>query len=324
MTNTIQSKQKTNINFMGYQNVIKDIKELSKGFKILLLVGGIVLIFFGFFSIEVFTDPENQLPTHLKYMVGSHFSPFKQYAESFINGSPIGRHGAGIALASSILYSINGIAAFSGLLAVAMVVGGKTSQWFWGIINGILYGTFAIVAGYIGDFLGQIMIVIGAVIGWCLFTFVYKEEKFRSLKDLRQWWLKIVCLVLGLGIMIGFCFGWYYMIPVAYEGMFGLEYTKVVTSTQHFFDGVSNGVNMFAYFMQIAFITEQWWIWELTNIFKILMYSPVGLNENYVITMMIQYVVWTIISGYGLYKLEIAPLYQKIITKIKVQKQHKK
>ncbi|AVP49360.1 nicotinamide riboside transporter PnuC [Williamsoniiplasma luminosum] len=317
MSDIIEKKHKPSLNFMGYKNVIRDMKELSKGFKMLLLIGGIVLIFFGFFSIDVYKDEAGIVPDNLKYMVGSHFAPFKQYINAFLHGSPLGQAGTSIALASTILYSINGFAAFTGLFAVAMIVSGKTSQFFWGLINAILFASFALVAGNIGDFLGQSMLVLGAPLGWYLFNFVYKEGHARTIRDLDKWWLRLACVLGALVVIVGLCFGWYYMIPAAYEGIFGLEYT--IPDTQHFFDGVANGIAMFGYFMQLGFISEQFWIWEFINIFKILMYSPVGMGDQYVITIIIQYIVWTALSGYGLYKLQLIPIYEMLKAKRKIQ-----
>ncbi|PPE04314.1 nicotinamide mononucleotide transporter [Williamsoniiplasma lucivorax] len=308
MQNNIEKKAP--LNFMGYRNAFKDLKELSKGFKILLLVGGIILIFFGFFSIDVYTDSTN-VPENLKWMLGSHFAPFKQYVMCYVNGSPLGgKFNDSIAIASTILYSINGLAASTGLFAVAMIVSGKTSQFFWGLINAILFGVFALVVGNIGDFLGQAMLVVCAPLGWYLFNFIYKEGQANTIRSLDQWWLKLVVLLVALAFMVGLCFGWYYMVPVAYEGIFGLPYK--ITSTQHMFDGVANGVMMFGYFLQLGFIAEQFWLWEFLNVWKVLMYSPIGMGDNYVITIMIQYVVWASISGYGLYRMQILPIAEAI------------
>lgn len=248
---------------------------------------------------------------------GTHFLPLTQYTIAFIEGSPIGEPSKSLALVSTILYSMNGIAAFTGVLAVSMTVINKKSQFFWALVNGVFYAMFALVVGYTGDFLFNLLIICFAPFGWYLFTFKYK--KMYSLFD-RKWYLKIVGTIGSVLIIIGLAFGWYYLIPQVHYGLFGQKYRMEMVP--HLFDSMATGLNTFGFGMQIFNISEQFWIWETVNILKIIMYTPVSMGaNNYSITLILQNVVWFVLAGIGLYDLQIKEIYQRIKLYFAYQKQ---
>lgn len=305
------------LNFLGVKSAFSDIKNLPKYFKLLLIVGLVIILFFNFFSVETYTPTQQAIAKALDEGInvdsvhqffGTHFSPLKQYTSAFIEGSPIGQPSQSLALASAILYSMNGIAAFTGLLSVSMIVNNKKSQFLWGLINGVFYAMFALVVGYTGDFLLNLIFICGAPFGWYLFTF--KHKKINSLFD-RKWYLKIICTVGSLIVIVGLVFGWYYLIPQLYYALFGQTYP--IHATQHFFDAMATGMNTFGYGLQLFNFTEQFWIWEVLNLWKLIMYTPVAMGgNNYSITLIIQMAVWFTLSGIGLYHFQIKEIYQRV------------
>ncbi|WP_026389627.1 nicotinamide riboside transporter PnuC [[Acholeplasma] multilocale] len=312
----IEQTQKTkkhlikDMNYLGLGSAWQDLKRLPNWFKTLLLVGAIIVIFFNFFSIETLVLDVDAPKEILKYS-GTHFAPFIQYAKAYMNGSVIGpANSHGLALATAILYSLNGVAAFTGLLSVAMIVNGKMSQFLWGLINGVFYAMFALVAGFIGDFIMNVTFVLGASLGWYLFNYRHKGQ--FTIRGRDWYWKTTFFLVVGL-LIVAFTFVWYYLIPEIYNAtLSGSSGTEYVTGTStHIFDSVGNGVNVVGYGMQLMNVSEQFWLWTFLNVWKILQYTPIGLGEGqWVVTLLIQFGVWTILGLVGLWQNQLKYIYQ--------------
>jgi|GEM_PF-662813 len=103
-------------NFLGVRDVFKDLKELPKKFQYFLVLGIVIILVFNFVSVTAKGGE-------------SVFLPLQQYHRVLDNGSVFGKNESS-AIAVAVLYSLNGLAAFTGVLAVAMIAYNRASQYF--------------------------------------------------------------------------------------------------------------------------------------------------------------------------------------------------
>ncbi|WP_027062942.1 nicotinamide mononucleotide transporter family protein [Mesoplasma seiffertii] len=293
------------LNYLGINTCLRDLKQLPQYLKIFLIFGALVLTFLNFYSFKGFaidldslTEAQQKLLNDVSNNLGSHFTPIIKYSNAYIFGSVIGAPSQGLAVATAIFYSMSGIAAFTGLLSIAMIVYGKMSQFLWGLVNGFFYCMFALVAGFIGDFIMNIVFILGASLGWYLFN--YKHKKQFTVRG-RSPMYKITFILATVFVVVLVSYLWSLAIPKIYEGTTGLIYNEQIGSGQLLFDAVGNGANLVGYGFQLMNVSEQFWIWMFLNIWKTIQYTPVSSSE-WVWTLVIQYSIWTILASFGFWE----------------------
>lgn len=148
-----------------------------------------------------------------------------------------------------------------------LVIHGKMSSYFWGILGAILYGIYAFAFGYVGD--AQLFVFFFLPIQF-FGIYIWSKEldnqcttRVKSLK--LGGWLFVVLLSFFLIILF------YFEIPI---------FSKLLTKTysfeksiSHILDATTNGLSVVAQFLLIACYWEQYIIWTLVNIMLIIMYS---------------------------------------------------
>ena len=288
-------------NVLGARDVVKDLKELPKKFQWFLVLGIVIILVFNFVSVTA-KDGE------------SVFLPLQQYHRVLENKTvSVFGQSKSSAIGVAVLYSLNGVAAFTGVLAVAMIAHNRASQYFWGLFNAIFFGLFALSVGYVGDFFMNIILIVGASLGWYLFEIVglgNKKQKTHSL----NWNIAFYSLMILLTFFI--IMMWYWALPPAAHDLFGTKPYKK-KSALHILDGNSSGMNTVGYAMQLTNMSQQFYVWFFLNIVKILKFTGLAGSDTLNVNMLIQFGVWFAISLIGLYKRNFDGLFAKYFTKKK-------
>jgi len=299
---------------LGVKGVWKDIVALPKWFKWLLIVGSAVIIFFNFFDV--------QGAQH-----GTFFLPQAQY-DRVLRGEGYSTFGytKGAAWAVAILYSFNGLAAFTGLLAVAMIVKGRPSQYFWGLLNAIIFGAFVLSVGYVGDFTLNVLKVIVAVPSWWLITYKFRNNKISDKKSIRAFFWTGTLTAIAFSILM-----WLFYIPEASRWFFGrkeYEYASwqplpveitgdpnktvygEIWGASHILDGLNCGTEFIACIFQALNLDQQFYIWFSINVLKVLKFSNIA-PDTLSINMLLQFAVFFVFSFIGLWERNLQPLFTR-------------
>ena len=111
------------------KSVSSDIKEFTYTELILMTLFACISIVFSIIDFDHFTDKINY-----PYLL--------QWNNQIIYGMPLWKR---------TIMLLSGIISFSGVMSVVLTTKIKYSLYFWGLINSIAYGLFALVYGYGGD-----------------------------------------------------------------------------------------------------------------------------------------------------------------------------
>jgi len=254
---------------LGVKGVWKDIVALPKWFKWLLIVGSAVIIFFNFFDV--------QGAQH-----GTYFLPQAQY-DRVIRGEGYSTFGytKGAAWAVAILYSFNGLAAFTGLLAVAMIVKGRPSQYFWGFRNNKISDKKSIRAFF---WAGTLAAIAFSILMW-LFYIPEASNWFFGRKE--------------------------YSIP-RWETITidGKKMPGEIWGAAHILDGLNCGTEFIACIFQALNLDQQFYIWFSINFLKVLKFSNIA-PDTLSINMLLQFAVFFVFSFIGLWERNLQPLFTR-------------
>ncbi|ATG97227.1 nicotinamide riboside transporter PnuC [Mesoplasma lactucae] len=302
-------------NFLGVKNIWSDIKSIPNAFKWFLVVATVIIIVFNFVSVNAKQGQSVFLPT-------------QQYDNVLAHGSLFG-NSKSAATAIAVLYSLNGIAAFTGLLSVAMMTFNKGSQYFWGLMNAIFFGLFSLSIGYVGDFFMNIILILGAPLGWYLFEVVgYGNRK----QETKGWRFNLAFYTILIVVMFIVVMFWYWALPNASTDLFGknnnqylngqlnadgtpilggLNNPNINGKNLQILDGVANGMQTVGYGMQLANLNQQFYVWLAVDVVKVLKFTGLAGSDTLNINMLIQFGVWLIIALYGLYERNFKSLFKK-------------
>ncbi|ATG97226.1 nicotinamide riboside transporter PnuC [Mesoplasma lactucae] len=287
-------------NFLGVRTIGDDLKSLPKGFKYFIGFSIIVIIVFNFVSV---TKDFNTV-----------FLPLQKYRWVLENGSVFG-DSKSAATAVAILYSFNGIAAFTGVLMVAMINFNKPSQYFWQMINSLFFGMFALSVGYVGDLFMNIILLLFAPVGWYLFEVAGFGKRNQQPKGWKYNLASAIIIILVAFIVIMF---WYWALPNAGSDLFH-ENTPYADSDGrngkaiHILDGMTNGLNTTGFSLQMMNLNQQFYVWTFVDTLKILQFTGVAGKSTLNINMLIQFSVWFTLSLTGLWNRSLKKLYQAFI-----------
>lgn len=175
---------------------------------------------------------------------------------------------SGIPLWRRLLLYLSGISAFTNVLNVVLVIHGKMSSYFWGILGAILYGSYAFAYGYVGDAqLSLLFYLPMQFVGIFIWSKALDEKSTTRVKSLTwtRWFL-----VLCLSAILTYLF--FYEIPI-----FSVYLTSTYQFQDRFFphllDAVTNALSVIGQFLLILCYWEQYIIWTVVNLMLIVMYS---------------------------------------------------
>lgn len=174
----------------------------------------------------------------------------------------------GVPLWRRISLCLSGVAAFINVLNVVLIIQGKISAYFWGIIGAILYGIYAFAYGYVGD--AQLYVLfflpmqfVGMYI-WSNELDNQSTTRVRSLTIIG--WAIVLVLCVGLGALF------FYEIP-AFSKLLTSQYFFETMLVPRIFDASTNAISVVAQFLLIFCYWEQYVLWLCVNIIAIIMYS---------------------------------------------------
>lgn len=173
----------------------------------------------------------------------------------------------------------------TGIVCVILVTEGRASNYFFGLINSIVYLIMALQSGFYGEVITTLYFLVSQPIGLYLWlsSFANHEEKqeetFQAKRLDFKGWIKYLSITAIMWLGMGF----------AYQS---------IGSNRPFRDSVTDGTNGVGQLLMNNLYAEQWIFWIATNIFSIYFWWGSGGNLQIVV----MYLVYTINSLYGWYK----------------------
>lgn len=173
----------------------------------------------------------------------------------------------------------------TGIVCVILVTEGRASNYFFGLINSIVYLIMALQNGFYGEVITTLYFLVSQPIGLYLWlsSFANHEEKqeetFQAKRLDFKGWIKYLSITAIMWLGMGF----------AYQS---------IGSNRPFRDSVTDGTNGVGQLLMNNLYAEQWIFWIATNIFSIYLWWGSGGNLQIVV----MYLVYTINSLYGWYK----------------------
>ena len=167
-----------------------------------------------------------------------------------------------------ILLCLSGLSAFTNVLNVVLVIHGKISSYFWGILGAILYGSYAFAFGYIGD--AQLFIFFYLpmqFVGIFVWSKALDNKSTTRVKSLKftGWLLLLVFSALLAGLF-------FYEIPY-FSKCLTSKYFFETRFVPHLLDAMTNGLSVIGQCLLILCYWEQYIIWTCVNLMLIVMYS---------------------------------------------------
>lgn len=173
----------------------------------------------------------------------------------------------------------------TGIVCVILVTEGRASNYFFGLINAVVYLIMALQSGFYGEVITTLYFLVSQPIGLYLWlsSFANHEEKheetFQAKRLDFKGWIKYLAITAVMWLGMGF----------AYQS---------IGSNRPFRDSVTDGTNGVGQLLMNNLYAEQWIFWIATNIFSIYLWWGSGGNLQIVV----MYLVYTINSLYGWYK----------------------
>ena len=173
----------------------------------------------------------------------------------------------------------------TGIVCVILVTEGRASNYFFGLINSVVYLIMALQSGFYGEVITTLYFLVSQPIGLYLWlsSFANHEEKqeetFQAKRLGFKGWIKYLSITAIMWLGMGF----------AYQS---------IGSNRPFRDSVTDGTNGVGQLLMNNLYAEQWIFWIATNIFSIYLWWGSGGNLQIVV----MYLVYTINSLYGWYK----------------------
>lgn len=173
----------------------------------------------------------------------------------------------------------------TGIVCVILVTEGRASNYFFGLINSVVYLIMALQSGFYGEVITTLYFLVSQPIELYLWlsSFANHEEKqeetFQAKRLDFKGWIKYLSITAIMWLGMGF----------AYQS---------IGSNRPFRDSVTDGTNGVGQLLMNNLYAEQWIFWIATNIFSIYLWWGSGGNLQIVV----MYLVYTINSLYGWYK----------------------
>ncbi|CAF2499604.1 unnamed protein product [Rotaria sp. Silwood2] len=229
-----------------FQSIIPDLKSFN-WWQTLILI-----LFAAFNVVFSVLDFNSFFPNKQKYSI-------LKLINDYHDGVPLWRR---------ILLCLSGVAAFTNVLNVVLVIRGKISSYFWGIIGAIIYGAFSFGYGYVGDAqLYALVFLPMQFVGIYMWSRELDNQATTRVKSLKLiGWIFIILLCIGLGAVF------FYEIP-AFSKLLTSQYLFETMLLPHILDALTNALSVVAQFLLIFCYWEQYLMWIIVNIMSIIMYS---------------------------------------------------
>lgn len=201
----------------------------------------------------------------------------------------------GLPLWRRLLLCLSGLSAFTNVLNVVLVIHGKMSSYFWGILGAILYGSYAFAYGYVGDAqLSLFFYLPMQFVGIFIWSKSLDEKSTTRVKSLTfTGWFLTICLSVILIVLF------FYEIPF-FSIYFTSKYVFEGDFYPHLLDAMTNGLSVLGQILLILRYWEQYIIWTSVNLMLIVMYSGL-LKTSIDINQLLVWIMFTGNSTIGMY-----------------------
>jgi len=211
---------------------------------------------------------------------------------------------------------ISPVGALSGIICVVLAAKGFKATWYWGIVNTIFYGYLAFMGGIYGDFMINIFFFLPTQ-----FVGIYSWNKLTRKKQskdvpMRQLTIGKFVVIALFAIFAIFLFGqflygvdnWFTENLRHNEAFYGmLAETFNLNSNQFgaYIDASTEVFQILAQIFMIMALKEQWFLWILTNIISIFMWTVIIIADpssvSWAVPVLAMWIAFLINSFYGLY-----------------------
>ncbi len=187
------------------------------------------------------------------------------------------------------------VCTISGVLCVVLVSKGDIWNYFWGIINVILYAIIAYKAGYGGDFvLNAFYYLPMNLLGLYLWSKHYGNESESTVDVQKMTLLNGIITVILLGVSTYFIGKYMWVI----NGLLGMD-----SNPLPFVDAFTTAGSVVATYLMIRRYTSQWIMWIVVNILSIYMWT-FKFNDYYMTIMWVAYLINAFYGYYNWRKME--------------------
>lgn len=199
------------------------------------------------------------------------------------------------------------IATLTGMITVVLAAKGRISNYYFGVINVVLYGFVALQS----QFYGEVMLNWGyylplQFIGFYIWTKNQNRDGIDEVNVARLSTRKrIHWTVLSI-------------VGIAAYGLF----LRMLNGNLPFFDSASTTLSVIAQYLMIRRVKEQWFVWIVINIISIYMWADIYMSTGNNIAILVMWIAYLVNSFYGWYnwqKLEDEQGNEEVIDKFEVQ-----
>ncbi len=179
------------------------------------------------------------------------------------------------------------IASLTGMMCVVLVAKGKISNYYFGIVNVILYAFIAYQSRYYGEVMLNIIYFLPTqFIG--IYYWRKNVNKSKSADDV---------IIKHLKIREKLAWGCISILGVIGYGFF----LKYLGGTLPFIDSASTVLSVIAMLLMIRRVTEQWILWIAIDIVSIYMWFHILVNGGNDISMLVMWSAYLVNAIYGYY-----------------------
>lgn len=178
------------------------------------------------------------------------------------------------------------VASITGMITVVLVAKGRISNYYFGLVNTVLYAYLAYGSG----FYGEVMLNVGyyvpiQLVGLYLWSATPLADTVDTVRVRSLTWVQRALVVTGAVAVIG----GYALVLDALGGTLPL------------FDSASTVLSIVAMALLVVRATEQWVFWITVNVLSIYMWSGIYLADGVGLAMVVMWTAYLVNSVYGLY-----------------------
>lgn len=182
-------------------------------------------------------------------------------------------------------------ASITGILCVILVAESRASNYFFGLINSIVYLMLSIRTAFYGEVVTMIFFTIMQPIG--LYAWIVSAIKNNNKQSTTTFETKRFTLKDWIIYIVGMIIVWFGM-GKAYES---------IGSAHAYRDSITDATNYAGQFAMTQLAPEQWIFWILTNLFSMYLWFGDGFDANATtpanLSIMVMYLMYTINSIVG-------------------------
>ena len=211
---------------------------------------------------------------------------------------------------------ISPVAAITGIVCVVLVAKENITNYYWGIINAIMYGAISWYSGYYGDWiLNWFFFLPFQFIGWVVwkkyhmdtFSKVYIKPRKLTKQGIRIITIISIISLIGFGLFLSMVDHWFVQVMKRNESIYSsITAITGITLLGPILDSSTEVLQIIGQILMTLAYSQQWIFWILTNVITISMWILVIMNDKTTITWVLPIIfMWfgfLVNSFYGYYK----------------------